>query len=154
MAFKIDLDRGVHQRIDLGTGMDIYMYVDTPGVYLTLHGTEVDVELARRAGFPVEEQLKKRRVQQALVAAQDRVLAELQVADQSVKVVVKEADGFKIIDIGYDRYQVLSPDDDVLTPSPLNLRSAVILLGQLVPGFVVPEVGEETIPEEKTPPKV
>lgn len=153
MVFKIDLDRGVHQRIDPGSGMDIYMYVDTPGVYLTLHGTEVDVELARRAGFPVEEQLKKRRVQQALAAAQDRVLAELQVADQSVKVVVQEADGFKIIDIGYDRYQVLSPDDDVLTPAPLNLRSAVILLSQLVPSFIVPSVEDETLKVE-TPPKV
>lgn len=147
MAFKIDLDRGVHQRIDPNSGMDVYMYVDTPGVYLTIHGTEVDVELARRAGFPVEEQLRQRHIKEALASAQDKVLAELQAADQSMKVVVKEADGFKIIDIGYDRYQVLSPDDDVLTPSPLNLKSALILLDQLVP----PGPEEATV---ETPPKV
>lgn len=135
MAFNIDLDRGVHSRTDPQTGMEVYMYVDVPGVYLSAHGSEVGEELARRAGFPVDEQLKKRRVQQALSAAQDRVLAELAAADQSVKTVVKEAEGFKIVDIGYDRYQVLSPEDDMLTPKPLDLRSAVILLEQLVPGM-------------------
>lgn len=144
MVFNIDLDRGVISRTDPVTGMDVYMYVDEPGVYRSAHGSEVDVSLASRCGFDVTDHMKRRRIQLALAAAQDKVLAELQAADQSTKTVVKEADGFKIIDIGYDRYQVLSPDEDVLTPTPLNLRSAVILLGQLVPGA---DVGAEAKPD-------
>jgi len=134
MIFNINLDRGVHSRTDPGTGMEVYMYVDDPGVYLSAHGTEVDVELARRAGFPIDEQMKKRHIKLALKNAQDKVLAELAEADKSEKVVVKEKAGFKVVDIGYDRYRVHDPDGDLLTPSPLSLRESVILLDQLVPG--------------------
>jgi hypothetical protein len=134
MAFNIDLDRGVHSRTDPVTGAEVYMYVNEPGVYRSAHGSEVDVALAERSGFPIEEHLKKRRVQLALQSAHDKVLLELSEADRSEKVVLMEKEGFKIVDIGYDRYQVYSPDDDLLNPQPLNKRAAVILLDQLVPG--------------------
>jgi hypothetical protein len=145
MIFNIDLDRGVQSRTDPGTNVEVYMYWDTPGVYLNAHGTEVDVALAERAGFPVEEHLKKRRYQEAVKAAQDKAIAEIADADRSEKVVTKEKGGFTIVDIGYDRYFVFSPDGDKLTPTPLNLRSAVILLDQLVP---------DPQPQEKPTPKV
>lgn len=134
MIFNIDLDRGVHSRSDPGTGMEVYMYVDEPGVYRSAHGTEVNIDLARRAGFPVEEHAKKRKIQLALKAASDRVMAELAEADAGVKKVVSEKEGFQIVDLGYDRYQVLSPDGDVLNTRPLSEHEAEILLEQLVPG--------------------
>ncbi len=133
MIFNIDLDRGVLSRSDPQTGMDVYMYVDEPGVYRSAHGTEVNVELAHRAGFEVDEHLKKRKVQLALASARDRVLAEMEQANTGEKVVMAERDGFKIIDIGYDRYNVLSPDGDKLNKEPLGKREAVILLEQLAP---------------------
>lgn len=133
MIFNIDLDRGVHVRTDPATGADVYMYVDEPGVYRSAHGGIVDVELARRAGFPVEEHLKQKRVREALKTAQDKVLAELQAADGREKVNVLEKGGFKVIDISYGRYNVVSPDDDQINPTPLNLRAAIILLDELNP---------------------
>lgn len=134
MIFKIDLDRGVHSRTapDNG-GMEIYMYVDTPGVYLSAHGTEVPIALAEAAGFPVAEHMKKRRLKEALEAARNEVLAKMQEADGREKVVTRDKEGFKIVDIGMDRYVVYSPDDDRLTPEPLSLMHANILLDQLVP---------------------
>lgn len=140
MLFNIDLDRGVHSRTDPGSGADVYMYVDEPGVFRNAHGTEIDVELAKRAGFPVDELLKKRRVKEALKAAEAKVLEELRVQDGREKVVVKEKEGFRIVDMGYDRYQVQDPDGDALHAAYLGLREATILLDQLVPD-----------PEEKEP---
>lgn len=142
MAFNIDLDRGVHSRQDPQTGMDVHMYVDEPGVYRSSHGTVVDVELARRSGFPVDEQLKLRHRQQAVQAAQDKVLAELDAANLGERVVYAEREGFKVLDIGYDRFDVLSPEGDKLNKSPMGKREAVILLDQLVPPDAPPD-GEQ-----------
>lgn len=150
MVFNIDLDRGVLSRSDPDTGMDIFMYHDKPGVFLSAHGSEVSIELARRAGFEVDKLLRERHIKEAVKAAQDKVLAEMDEADRGERVVVAEKGDFKIIDIGYDRYQVLSPDGDVLSPKPMNKREAVILLDQLVPD-ADPEV--EPKEEESKPAK-
>lgn len=139
MIFNIDLDRGVHSRTDPVTGMEVYMYVDEPGVYRSAHGTEVSLSLAERTGFPVEEHAKKRRIQLARKSALDKVEAELALADRAEKVVTKERDGFKVVDIGYDRFRVYSPDGDLLTPEPVSLHVALTLLDELVPN---PEVVE------------
>lgn len=133
MAFNIDLDRGVHTRSDPQTGMDVHMYVDEPGVYRSSHGNVIDTAIAARAGFPIEEQAKAKRRQDALKAAHDKVLRELDEANTGERIVLAERDGFKIIDIGYDRYMVQDPDGDNLTPKPLNKREAVVLLEELVP---------------------
>lgn len=147
MFFKIDLDRGVHSRTHPATGMDVYMYVDDPGVYLTAHGTPVPEELAVQAGFPTQEYAKKRRIKLALAAAHNKVMQELAEANQGEKIVTKERDGFRVVDLGYDRYQVLSPDGDVLNTTYLSLNHALILLDQLVP----PEE-EATEPQTETEP--
>jgi hypothetical protein len=139
-GMKIDLDRGVHSRTDPATGMEVYMYVGQPpdfrgaepGVYRSAHGTEVDVELARRAGFPVEEHLKQRRINEALHAAHQKVMQEM--ADESKKEVIREYGGFKLVDLGYSRYQVVSPDGIVLNQKGhLDKRTAEILFDELVP---------------------
>lgn len=135
MAFNIDLDRGVHMRSHPASGMDIYMYVDDPGVYLSAHGNQVDDKLAEASGFPVEEFAKKRRIKLALAAAHDKVLQELQESEGTHNVVA-EKEGFQMVDIGMDRFQVLSPDGEALNTHPLPKHDAEILLEQLVPDKV------------------
>lgn len=132
MAFNIDYDRGVHKRTDLVSGVNIYMYVDDPGVYYNEHGTQVDEQLARQAGFPVDEQVKKRELKKRLKAAHDAIMKELQVAAET-KVVVKEKKGFSIVDIGLERHQILSPEGDVLTEHPLPRAEAEKVLDMIVP---------------------
>src|SRR5690554_3858011 len=56
---KIDLDRGVLIRKHETTGTTIYMYFDTPGVYLNAHGGKVSEALAKQAGFDVDLYGKK-----------------------------------------------------------------------------------------------
>lgn len=144
---KIDLDRGVESRVDPLTGMEVYSYVGQPpefrgaepGVWYTAHGHEVDIEMARRAGFDVDTGLKKKHRNDAVQAATDKVLAELALADGSERVVTKERDGFKVIDYGYGRYNVFDSDEELLTPKHLDLRSALILLDELSPPPTLPE---------------
>ena len=105
MAFRIDLDRGVISRSHPSLGMDVYMYVDDPGVYLTAHGTEVALALAEQAGFEVDKYAKQHKIKVAMANAQADVLAQFNEATTEVLV---ERNGFKVVDIGLGRCNVLS----------------------------------------------
>ena len=133
----IDYDRGVHIRTHHSTGVDVYMYVDTPGVYLSQHGTPVSEDMARQAGFPVDEQVKARELQRRLKAAHEAVYAEMNAGEAAQKV-VEERDGFTIVDIGLGRHVIKSPDGDQLTDIPLPLEQAQAVLAQLVPDEKAP----------------
>lgn len=130
MVFSINLDRGVHMRTHPSLSMDIYMYVDDPGVYYTAHGDKIDPELARAAGFPVDKQLHDHKVNEALKQAQKEVLEKFGEAKSAV---LKERDGFKIMDLGMGRHNVLGPEGDLLNKMPLSLEQAEILLKHLAP---------------------
>lgn len=56
----IDLNRGVRKQIDQKSGIEVYMYKDSPGAYYDRSGNELDEKIAKRAGFDIES-LKKRR---------------------------------------------------------------------------------------------
>lgn len=134
---KIDYDRGVIISQHKQTGMDIFMYVDTPGVYLNAFGTPVADKLAKEAGYDVEKFGKERVKRERMKAATDAIEQELAIVnDQGVKTVVEETEGFKIIDIGLGRHFVEDPDGNKLTSVPLPLEQAKVLLRQLVPNAV------------------
>ena len=130
MAFHIDLDRGVISRSHPSLGMDVYMYVDDPGVYLTAHGTEVALALAEQAGFEVDKYAKQHKIKVAMANAQADVLAQFNEATTEVLV---ERNGFKVVDIGLGRCNVLSPDGDLLNKTPVSREQAEILLKHLTP---------------------
>lgn len=138
---KIDYDRGVRIRTIPDLGMDVFMYKDTPGVYLNAYGTEVSLDLARLAGFDVDRlgKLRTRNERVALMARQ--IDAELAVAEQS-REVVEELDGFKIIDIGAGRYLIEDPDGNILTQQIPSLDLAGKLLKGVVPPKEAPAASE------------
>lgn len=67
-SHPLDFDRGVTGKT-LKNGGTIWMYDDTPGVFLDGRGQEVSSELARDAGWDVEtlaiERLRRERISQA-----------------------------------------------------------------------------------------
>lgn len=132
MANLIDYDRGVHIRTVDSMGLDVFMYVDSPGVYLNAHGKEVSIELAKAAGFPVETHVKQRQIKERMATAIDQIKREMEAVPEEKRVIL-ERKGFTMIDIGLDRYQVLAPDGDVLTKNPMSKREAEIVFSQLVP---------------------
>lgn len=144
MTFNIDYDRGVMKMDDAATGVSVYMYLDDPGRYLNAHGTEVGVDLARRAGFDVDKQVKERQLKKRLAEAYAKIHSEMQMGEAS-RIVVREKGGFAIRDIGLGRHELVSPDGDVLTDpeKPLPLEQANALLDQLVPDEKVEEAVAE-----------
>jgi len=130
MVFSINLDRGVHMRSHPSMGMDVYMYVDDPGVYFDAHGNKLTSEIAEQAGFPVDDLDQKHRIKEALDAAQKQVMEQFGVAPKGP---VAERDGFKVLDLGLGRYNVLGPDGSVLTKQPISKEHAMLLLDNLAP---------------------
>lgn len=140
---NINYDRGVHIRTHEPTGMEVYMYQDTPGTYLNAHGTPVSDEIAGQAGYPVEVHSKQRVRRERMAEAMKAIEAELGL-EGTREEVVETKGGFKIKHIGLKRYHVIDPDGGTLTPQPVPLDVAKNLLDQLL-------IDEQTKPPEEEP---
>ena len=144
----IDYNRGVTKRIHT-SGVEIYMYKDTPGEYLNARGDPVSEELAASAGFPVEELKKAKLKRERMKTAMDTIEAEIGAAE-TTEVVEAERNGYKMVNIGFGRYHVRDPDNNNLTPTPVPKEVAELLLKNMG--------GEEEVPkddpDEGDPPKV
>lgn len=126
----VDPDRGYMMRDHGRLGINIYMYVDDPGVYMTYHGHTVPEQLAKEAGFEVDRFAKERLRRERMAAAAKAIEAEL--ADGGVvEEVVAEKGDFKMIHIGLGRYQIVDKDKQVLTEAPLTKELAEGLLDSL-----------------------
>lgn len=125
----IDLNRGVIICIH-PTGMRVNMYVDDPGVYLTIHGGTISEEIARQAGFPVEKHAKQRLKLQRMADAKARISREIEQedADREEVEVVAEVGGYKIVHIGLGRHQVQDAEGSPLHTEQLTREQADKLL--------------------------
>lgn len=130
---KIDFDRGVIFSQHPSMAVWVYMYVDSPGHYLNAFGNPVPEQLAKEAGFDVEKHAKERKRRERMQEAKDAIDAELAEINEENAVVVKEKGGFKVVDIGLGRHNVLDPDGNRLNPVPLSLDLAEKLVDRLVP---------------------
>lgn len=149
MPNNIDYDRGVYIQVHNSTGVDVFMYVDEPGIYRNAYGTEVSADLAKEAGYDVERLGKERARFERRAAALDAIDKELEHEDaRAMKEVVAEKGGFKIIAIGLGRHQLEDPDGQTLTAAPIPLEQAQVLLNRLVPD------PKEEPKEPKQPPAI
>lgn len=135
MALKIDLDRGVQHRRTM-EGVDVFMYFDTPGVFLNAHEHVVSDELARSAGFDVDalSLVKKRR---ELMDDAMRGI-EAQYGSEKVREIKAERKGYSLVHVGLNRYNIEAPDGSNLNPRPLTDVEALSIFDQLVPPDAVP----------------
>lgn len=143
-AIAIDFDRGVAIRNIHRTGMDVYMYIDTPGVYFARNGHEVPEAIAREAGFDIEKLGKERVKRQRLRDAYDAIERDSD-AGVSTHSVVDEKGGFRLVDIGQERYIITSADDSnvTLTAVPLPHKEAKRLWDELTKEVAAPKKTEE-----------
>lgn len=145
MAFNIDYDRGVTFNMHGPSGVNVYMYDGEPGVFRNAHGTLVSDELAQQAGFDVATLKRKRLMKERMKDAMDKITAELATEETKARP-VRARGGFKVMDIGFERFQVVDPDGTPLTDKPLPRQQAEALLVQLTPDAPdedVPETPEE-----------
>lgn len=138
MAHKIDLDRGAMMKRVMATGVDVYMYTDTPGVYLNAFGGVASPELAKEAGYDIEKYGKEKLRRERMDQAMREIEAELNM-DTIERSVHKELKGFKSINIGLGRYIVMDPEGNQLTKQPISREQSELLLEKLVPSDPEPE---------------
>lgn len=151
----IDFDRGVQiqrQNLDNG-GMYIYMYIDTPGVYLNAHGKEVPEALAREVGFDVDKHRKARIKREKMSEYMNQVEAELEMLSEAgEEVVLHELGGYKVVQINEDSANVFTTEGDKLNSVALPISKAVALLEKLTGGKVEAKVEDEDAKEENPTP--
>lgn len=134
MSSKIDLNRGVHCTRDRLTGMYIYMYIDTPGVYLSEHGTPVSEVLAKAAGFDTAKYAKERLRRERSAEFNSKLAAELDMLEhEDDEKVVYTVGGWKVIEVGAGFASVKDPDGNRVTAAPIPVEAAKGLLDKIVP---------------------
>ena len=117
----IDLNRGVTYRTHSNSGIQVYMYKDAPGVYHDANGEELDEKFAKQAGFPVE-MLGKERERKAKIAEK---IAEIDAAyGVDAGKVGHEKGGFKVVSLGNEQFQVVSPEGNVMTDVAITQKQA------------------------------
>lgn len=122
-------NRGIMKRSH-PLGLDVYMYIDTPGEYMTAHGTPIAEEFAQAAGFPIDSLRREKIKRERMAQAKQAIEAELEV-QASVREVVEEKDGFKVYSIGLGRHAVEDPAGNSLSKEPLTKEQALLLLKAL-----------------------
>lgn len=131
----IDYDRGVIINHNEGLGMDVFMYVDKPGEYLSAHGHSLPESVAEQSGFDVKalkkdrERLEKRRI---AMDAIDKEFAEEQDELAGEEDVVKEEGGFKIVNIGKGRYFIKDAEGNRVHDAALDKVKAENVLSSLL----------------------
>lgn len=130
----IDINKGVETHWH-SSGMQVHMYVNEPGVFRNSHGTIVSKELAAEAGYDVDrlvgEADRRKRIADA-IAAVDQEFNQAQ-NETGGPVLVEEASGFKLLDIGLGRFSIQDPDGNQVVPRPLPEKEARLLFSKLVP---------------------
>lgn len=151
MAHRIDLNRGVTMRYT-SEGVEVFMYKDTPGVFLNAFGTEVSRDLAAKAGFPVDLLINERRKRERMAEA-GRVIEEQFNMSRVERKVVAERAGWKVVSLGLGRHQVLDPEGSPVNAKYVTLEEAQVLLNSMVPTEPEKPAEPEPTPEPKPKPK-
>lgn len=120
----IDYDRGVIINVHKQTGMDVFMYVDSPGKFADAHGNPVPDSIAAESGYDTEklgkERLRLERKRQA------NALIDKELADEAdtVEKTLSERNGFKLVTIGLGRHNVRDPEGNILNSQPMAKEPA------------------------------
>lgn len=146
---KMDADRGYAMRVIDGSGVQVYMYLDEPGIFRNAFGQEVDESLARLAGFDVDRLLKERAKRERLKAAFEQIEAEMAEGEAKQEVAL-ERSGYTLIDLGLGRFQIKDPEGGLLTAMPVPEEVARRLFDQLVPEVKAEEPKKDEEPKSET----
>lgn len=129
---KIDINRPHTMRYKDGqANFPVYMYKDEPGVYRNVFEMIVSDEVAKEAGFPVEELSKQRELTRRVAEAYDEIRKELEL-QEGEEATIRERGGIRIVPFG-KHFHVKDEHGNTLSPIPLDKDSAFLLLDKLVP---------------------
>ncbi len=130
MVTKIDYNRGLIKGKDQSTGVNVYMYLDDPGVYLSSQGTMVSQAVAERAGFDIARHRNERIRRLRIGKAKEMIEAQLD-HEESKSSTIKVQNGWAIKHIGFGKHYIEAPDGSIITDRNLTLEQAHGLLQEL-----------------------
>lgn len=126
---KLDLDRGVTIRFHPSNRMQIAMYDDTPGAYVTQTGDFVAPELARQAGFDVERDIRRKVANERLAAARRQIEAELREEEEIIASALSGKSKMDVRHIGGGQYALFSKEGKQLTKVAMTRADIELLVG-------------------------
>lgn len=113
-------------------GLTVYMYLDTPGVYLDVHERAIPEALAEMAGFDVKTLAKQRHKREALAAFDAKLKAEMEIDVEEEEILAQMGD-WKVIALPLERAKVVDiVTGEAVTAVPMPKADALILLASLV----------------------
>lgn len=131
----IDLNRGVRMSKDPLTQLEVYMYFDDPGHYLTPQGGVVPEEVAERAGYDIKRYAQARNKKSRMADFQS--MLDNEYGDAAERKVLAERDGYKLVEVGtLGNVMVLEDDDKPLVLTPLPLDIGTELFNKMAPKSV------------------
>ncbi len=133
MSDGIDVNRGVMIQRHPSMGL-VYMYIDTPGVFLNTFGKEIPEKIAAQAAFDVEtlgkERIKRERMSEAMTAIEIELELAITAEEENV---IWERGGYRVVKLALGNAYVFDDENNKLTPIPIPLEEAKLLLDHLVP---------------------
>lgn len=132
MPVNIDVVRGVSMRKHSATGIAVYMYIDTPGVYLNMFGQPVSEKIAAEAGFNTARDGKLREKSRLMDEYMRKVEAQLEM-ETGTQSVLAERGGYKVVSNGQGYARIMGEDGESLNPMPIPEDQALALLDELIP---------------------
>lgn len=125
-------DRGVCVRLH-PAGLEVLMYIDTPGVYFDARGKNVSGVLAKEAGYDTEKFGRDKVYRDRMAAVDAELRAELEQASEGDKSVVLERDGLRLISIGGGRHYLEDTDGRRLNSVFVTEEKGRELMGKYAP---------------------
>lgn len=129
MPEPIDANRGFINH-KTRHGVEVFMYKDDPGIYLSASGAMVSEALAKDAGFPVVPLKKKGEMKRVLAEAHAEIEQRFQAATEKV---LKTSKDYVIVSLGEKRYVIRDSNGTQIHDNPFSHRDAMRLFEKLVP---------------------
>jgi hypothetical protein len=122
-------------RVAKDLGIEVFMYLDDPGVYYSQNGKPIPRTMAALAGYDVEALDRQKRAKEAMAKAATSIAAQLQLSEKSDHAnVIAERDGYTVVSLGGGQHVVKDPDGVVLTQNVhLSREIALKVLDDIAP---------------------
>lgn len=128
----IDYDRGVLIRTEPLSGVDVFMYVDSPGIYLNAHGNTIPPNFAAKAGYDIDADAKKKLIMDRMRLAKEAIEKDVNGVDPSTQEVKQLDGGYSLLGIGLGRWLLRDPEQNVLTQTAMTEEQATQIANMLV----------------------
>ena len=142
---NIDLNRGVSKRIEPKSKITVCMYKDDPGIYYDIAGRVISKAIAKKAGFDVAKEDRRRKKMNRLKEAQENINSEFD--ETETNEVVYEKGDYKVVSVGKKVGHIIDNEGNAISSTALPYAECRDIIAQLIDS--PPEESEDEEPNEE-----